>query len=201
MIAADLRTVQREHRVGALVVLVVDASGSMGVEHRMAATKAAVLGLLGDAYRRRGRVALVTFRGADAEIVLRPTASIEIAKARLQGIRTGGASPLAAGLEAARELIGGTTGDQALQPTIVVITDGRATSSPDGPADAIAAATAAMKRLAATGARIMLVDTEVGHTRLGCVADLAEAVGADYVTLDATDAPSLERTVRALAAI
>ena len=200
LVADDLRASHREHRAGALVVLVVDASGSMGLEHRMAATKAAVLGLLADAYRRRGRVALVTFRGADAEVVLRPTASVEIAKARLADIRTGGTSPLAAGIDAACKVVGGVTGDQALSPTVVIVTDGRAThgAAMDGRADPVAAATAAMQRLATTGARIMLVDTEAGHTRLGYVAELAETVGAEYIALDATDASSLERAVRAL---
>ena len=55
-----------------------------------------------------------------------------------------------------------------------------------------------MQRLAATGARIILVDTEAGHTRLGYVAALAEAVDAEYVALDGADASSLERAVRAL---
>ena len=200
--AADLRAVQRDQRVGALVVLVVDASGSMGVDHRMAATKAAVLGLLGDAYRRRGRVALITFRGSAAEVVLRPTASVEIAKARLQSIRTGGTSPLAAGIDAAREIVGGSTGDRSLDPAVVIVTDGRATAAPADvdDLDPIAAATSAIKRLAATGAHIMLVDTEAGHARLGLVAGLAESVGADYVALDAADPSALERTVRGLAA-
>ncbi|MEQ1699017.1 MAG: ATP-binding protein [Ilumatobacteraceae bacterium] len=199
-IADDLRSAQREQRTGALVVLVVDASGSMGVEHRMAATKAATLGLLADAYRRRGRVALVTFRGSSAEVVLRPTASIEIAKARLQDIRTGGTSPLAAGLDAARDLVSGTTGDHALHPTIVIVTDGRAThSGASGEPDAVQAASEAGYRLAATGARIIFVDTETGHTRLGHVAHLAEQIHADYVSLDQAEPMALERTVRSLA--
>lgn len=198
--ADDLRGAQREQRTGALVVLVVDASGSMGVEHRMTATKAAVLGLLADAYRRRGRVALVTFRGATAEVVLRPTASIEIAKARLQDIRTGGTSPLAAGIDAARDLLGGATGDRALDPTVVIVTDGRATdATTELGREPLVTARHAMHRLAATGARIVLVDTETGHTRLGQVASLADAVRAEYVALDATDPSSLERTVRSMA--
>ena len=201
LIAGDLRAAQREHRVGALVVLVVDASGSMGLEHRMAATKAAVLGLLADAYRRRGRVALVTFRGTEAEVILRPTASVEIARARLADIRTGGTSPLAAGIDTAREVVGGVAGDRALDPTVVIVTDGRATgaAATGAAADPIAAATAALERLAATGARIVLVDTEAGHVRLGCVADLAASSGAEYMALDGSDPSSLERQVRALA--
>lgn len=198
LIAGDLRGVHREQRTGALVVLVVDASGSMGVEHRMAATKAAVLGLLGDAYRRRGRVALVTFRNSQADVVLRPTASIEIAKARLQDIRTGGTSPVAAGVDAAREMVDGATGDRALDPTVVIVTDGRATGATSmSGQDPLAATREAMHRLAATGARIILVDTETGPTKLGYVAELAEAVRAEYVTLG-TDPSSIERAVRSL---
>jgi magnesium chelatase subunit D len=182
------------------VVFVVDASGSMGVEHRMSSTKAAVLGLLADAYRRRGRVALVTFCGSTAEVVLRPTASIEIAKARLQDIRTGGKSPLAAGIDAARELLGGATGDRALDPTVVIVTDGRATDSGTGDGQgALEAAQEAAYRLAATGARVVFVDTETGHTRLGHVAHLAEQIHADYFRLDQADPRALEQTVRSLA--
>ncbi|MFP5488273.1 MAG: VWA domain-containing protein, partial [Acidimicrobiia bacterium] len=193
---ADLRGTEREQRTGTLVVLVVDASGSMGVEHRMAATKAAVLGLLADAYRRRGRVALVTFRDASAKIILRPTASIEIAKARLQDIRTGGTSPLSAGIAAARDLIDGATGDQALEPTVVIVTDGRATGAPTAPGqDPLESARHAIQHLAATGARIIFVDTETGPTKLGLVADLAAVIDADYVALG-TDPSSIEHAVR-----
>ncbi|MFP5488042.1 MAG: VWA domain-containing protein, partial [Acidimicrobiia bacterium] len=102
---ADLRSVQREHTTGSLVVFVVDASGSMGVEHRMAATKTAIIGLLDDAYRRRCRVAVVSFRGDGAETVLRPTGSVEIARTRLAELRTGGTSPIAAGLAEAGRVI------------------------------------------------------------------------------------------------
>jgi magnesium chelatase subunit D len=48
----DLRGGVHERRTTNAVLFVVDASASMGVERRMAATKSAVLGLLGDAYRR-----------------------------------------------------------------------------------------------------------------------------------------------------
>jgi magnesium chelatase subunit D len=197
LIAQDLRSATREQRSGTLVVLVVDASGSMGIEHRMAATKAAVLGLLGDAYRRRGRVALIAFRGSTAEVVLRPTASIEIARARLQDIRTGGTSPLAAGINTACDMLSGETGDRALDPTVVIVTDGRATEpASSGGLDPLAAAFEALHRLAATGARVVLVDTETGRSRLGHVAQLAASIAADHVALDSADPTSLERAVR-----
>jgi magnesium chelatase subunit D len=102
---ADLREHVRAGREGNLVVFCVDASGSMGARRRMAAVKGAILGLLLDAYRRRDRVALVTFRGAGAEVVLAPTGSIERAAAVLGALATGGATPLAAGLHRAAELV------------------------------------------------------------------------------------------------
>lgn len=193
--ASDLRSAAHEQRTGTLLVFVVDASASMGVEHRMATTKAAVLGLLGDAYRRRGRVALVTFRGDGAEVVLRPTASIEIARARLTDVRSGGGTPLAAGLDSAVGVVKGTSGDAGLESTVIVVTDGRATSG--GP-DPVGEAWLAMERLAKTGARIVVLDTESGHTRLGMARDLANHVGATHLLLDARSADHMERLVRSV---
>jgi magnesium chelatase subunit D len=195
LVADDFRGAERAQRVGTTIIFVVDASGSMGVEHRMAATKAAVLGLLGDAYRRRGRVALVTFRGEGAEVVLRPTASVEIARARLTELSTGGASPLAAGIDAARAMVDGSQGNDALEHTVVIVTDGRATGQQPDP---IAAADVAMRRLAATGARVVVLDTETDHVRLAHAVQLAEAVGAEYMHLDAIHEGVLEDAVRSL---
>ena len=191
----DLRGAEREQRVASLVVFVVDASASMGVERRMAATKAAVLGLLGDAYRRRGKVALITFHGREAEVVLRPTGSIEVARARLAELRTGGATPLAAGLEAARKVVEGSRADRSVVSTVVVVTDGRATV---GEPDPVTAAHEAMARLGRTGARVVVLDTETGHTRLGLAGELAAASGAECLSLDVAQPSSLEGIVREL---
>ena len=89
------------HRTASLIVLAVDASGSMGAPQRMEAAKGAVLGLLTDAYQRRDLVGLVAFRGEQAEVLLRPTGSVEVARARLAGLPTGGRTPLAAGITTA----------------------------------------------------------------------------------------------------
>ena len=90
VIAADVREAIKEQRAGNLIVFAVDASGSMGAERRMEAAKGAVLSLLLDAYQRRDLVAMVTFRGEGADVVLRPTSSVEVAKARLAQLATGG---------------------------------------------------------------------------------------------------------------
>src|SRR5207249_93020 len=88
--AADLRSAEREGREGNLVLFAVDASGSMAARQRMAAVSGAVLSLLRDAYQRRDKVGLVTFRAGGAELVLPPTSSVPAAQVRLAQMRTGG---------------------------------------------------------------------------------------------------------------
>lgn len=189
----DLRSSEREQRRGNLVVFVVDASASMGVEHRMAATKAAIVGLLGDAYRRRGRVALITFRGDAAEVVLRPTASVEIARARLTDLATGGTTPLAAGLDAARGVLEVAAGGRAMDCHVVLVTDGRATA---GVGDPVIASRLAASRLSPLTARFVVIDTETGATRLGLARELAESIEADYLHVDSLGTDGFEHAAR-----
>ena len=86
----DLRQKVRERKIGNLIVFVVDASASMDAEQRMAATKGAILSLLQDAYVRRDRVAVVIFKNRTAEVVLRPTSSVSLARRRLEKLSVGG---------------------------------------------------------------------------------------------------------------
>ncbi len=174
----DLREAVREERAGNLVILAVDASGSMGAETRMEAAKGAVLGLLLDAYQRRDRVALVTFRGDGAEVALRPTGSVEVARARLTELPTGGRTPLAAGIATAL----GLAQHPADRPLLVLVSDGRATAGPEG-MDPLVAAKEAAAEVRRRGVPAVVVDAEDGHTRLGLAAELAEAMGARYLTL------------------
>ena len=129
--AGDLRLSRSERRGDNVIVLAVDTSGSMGVTERVAAARDAVLSLVADAYQRRDRVALVTYRDRSAQVVLRPTSSTEVALARLGDIATGGRTPLSAGIDAARAL---ALGDRRAgsHPVVVVVTDGRATWARDG---------------------------------------------------------------------
>ena len=188
----DLRVAVRSARTGNLVVLCVDASGSMGAAQRMSLAKGAVLGLLTDAYQRRDRIALVTFAGASADVVLRPTASVEIAQARLRDLPTGGTSPIGEGLDAVLQLVSGSSGDSGLRPLVVLVTDGRAT----GAADALERSRASAVRLAERGVAVVVIDAESGPTRLGLAAELAEAMSAPCLPLDALVDGSLERTIR-----
>ena len=186
--AADVREAVREERAGNLVILAVDASGSMGAEARMEAAKGAVFGLLLDAYQRRDRVALVTFRGEGAEVVLRPTGSVEVAKARLTELPTGGRTPLAAGIATALSLASRPED----RPLLVFVSDGRATSAPEG-TDPLVAAKEAAAQVRRRGIPAVVVDAEDGHTRLGLAAELAEAMGARYLTLPQLSAGTVRR--------
>ena len=188
--AADIREAVREERAGNLVILAVDASGSMGAEARMEAAKGAVLGLLLDAYQRRDRVALVTFRGDRAEVALRPTGSVEVAKARLTELPTGGRTPLAAGISTALTLA--TRPED--RPLLVLVSDGRATAGPEG-TDPLVAAKEAAAEVRRRNIPAVVVDAEDGHTRLGLAAELAQVMGARYLTLPQLSAA----TVRSLA--
>ncbi|MGC0420476.1 putative cobaltochelatase [Embleya sp. AB8] len=191
---ADLREAVREGREGNLVLFVVDASGSMAARKRMRAVKGAVLSLLLDAYQRRDKVGLVTFRGADASLVLPPTSSVEIGAARLAALPTGGRTPVGAGLLRAHETLRvERLRDPQRRPLVVVVTDGRATGGPD----ALGESRRAARLLAATGVASLVVDCESGPVRLGLAARLAEDLGGGpVVTLDELAADGLAGLVR-----
>ena len=130
--AEDIRRAVRVGREGNLVIFVVDASGSMAARDRMAAVTGAALSLLRDAYQRRDKVAVITFRGDGARVLLPPTTSAHIASRRLTRFDTGGTTPLAKGLLAARDIVVRERArDRTRRPLVVVLTDGRATGGPD----------------------------------------------------------------------
>ncbi|MGV9379514.1 magnesium chelatase subunit D family protein [Nonomuraea sp. NPDC003707] len=171
----DLREVVREGREGNLVLFVVDASGSMAARRRMTAVKTAVLSLLLDAYQRRDKVGLVTFRGRGAAVALPPTSSVEAGAARLRSLPTGGRTPLAAGLARAAEVLRvERLRDPARRPLLVLVTDGRATAGGD------------VDRAAALleGTAAVVVDCESGPVRLGLAVRLAARLRARLVSLD-----------------
>ncbi|MEU6086238.1 putative cobaltochelatase [Streptomyces sp. NPDC047085] len=189
----DLRQATREGREGNLVLFVVDASGSMAARQRMSAVKGAVLSLLLDAYQRRDKVGLVTFRGAAAEVALPPTSSVDAAAARLESLPTGGRTPLAAGLLKAHEVLRvERLRDPARRALLVVVTDGRATGGPEP----VALAGRAARLFAAEGVASVVVDCESGPVRLGLAGQLAGELGGTAVTLDELRADSIAGLVR-----
>ncbi|PZH09539.1 magnesium chelatase [Streptomyces sp. NTH33] len=189
----DLRQAVREGHESNLVLFVVDASGSMAARQRMSAVKGAVLSLLLDAYQRRDKVGLVTFRGSGAEVALPPTSSVDAAAARLESLPTGGRTPLAAGLLKAHDVLRvERLRDPARRALVVVVTDGRATGGPEP----VALAGRAARLFAAEGVASVVVDCESGPVRLGLAGRLAGELGGTAVTLDELRADSIAGLVR-----
>ena len=172
--ATDLRRAERRGKEGNLVLFVVDASGSMAARARMTEVKGAVLGLLLDAYQRRDKVGLITFRDKGAELILPPTSSVENAARHLDAIQTGGRTPLAAGLAKAVQVINTEhLRDPLRRPLVLLITDGRADS-----------ASAARAGAALRAHDVVVVDCERGRVKLRLAERLAIDLGADYLRLD-----------------
>ncbi len=190
----DVRRAVREGREGNLVIFVVDASGSMAARDRMAAVGGATLSLLRDAYQRRDKVAVITFRGQRADVVLPPTSSVHIASRRLARFDTGGKTPLAQGLLTARDVVVREKArDRARRCLVVVLTDGRATGGPDP----LGRARTAAGLLVAEGTAAVVVDCETSYIRLGLADELARQLGAPAVRLAQLRADSLTRLVTA----
>ncbi len=192
----DVRRAIREGREGNLVIFVVDASGSMAARDRMAAVGGAALSLLRDAYQRRDKVAVITFRRQDAQLLLPPTSSVHIASRRLARFDTGGKTPLAHGLLAARDVVVREKArDRARRSLVVVLTDGRATGGPDP----LGRTREAAARLVAEGAAAVVVDCETSYVRLGLAEQLADQLGAPAVRLAQLRADNLTAVIRTAA--
>ncbi|HEY6813608.1 MAG TPA: putative cobaltochelatase [Propionibacteriaceae bacterium] len=189
----DLRLAVTEGRESNLVLLVVDASGSMAARRRMEAVKAAALSLLLDAYQRRDKIGLITFRGAEAKLALPPTSSIDIAARRLQELPTGGRTPLAEGLLCAAETLRlERIRDPRRRPLLVLVTDGRATHGPDS----VGRSRLVADQLRRTGVASLVIDCESGRMSLGLAQTLSLHLGAQYLTVDEVGADQLLRAVR-----
>ena len=191
----DFHVSRFKQRRETTTIFVVDASGSAAL-HRLAEAKGAVELLLADCYVRRDRVAMLAFRGKAAELVLPPTRSLVRAKRSLAGMPGGGGTPLAAGMDAARDLALACE-RRGETPIVVVLTDGRANIARDGSpgreragADALAAA----RTLRAAGLTTLLLDTSP-HPH-AAAQQIATEMGGAYLPLPHAGAATVSQAVR-----
>lgn len=192
----DLRLAVKEGRESNLILFCVDASGSMAARKRMEQVKTAILSLLMDAYQRRDKVGLITFRHDSAELALPPTGSIDIAATRLAELPAGGRTPLAEALLKTTDVLRlERVRDPRRRPLLVVITDGRATYGDDATGRAHQVA----KHLGATGVASLVIDCETGRFRMGLAHHLAEHLMAEYVPLGEINASALTALVKGAA--
>lgn len=180
----DFRYKRRESHVGATIVFVVDASGSMGAAKRMKETKEAVLSMLMDSYQKRDKIGLIAFRQKRAEVLLGITSSVDLAQKELQALPTGGRTPLADGLYRAWELLQARKRkDPEMLPMIVLVTDGRA-NAPLWSDDPVADALKAAQLIAGEKIPAIVVDTENDFLSFHLAEKMAAAMNADYYKVE-----------------
>ncbi|MDD1727656.1 MAG: VWA domain-containing protein [Methanospirillum sp.] len=191
----DLREKVREKKVANTILFLVDASGSMGANQRMVAVKGAILSLLTDAYQKRDRIGLMIFRGTEAELLLPPTRSSDLAVKMLRTIPTGGMTPLTTGITEAYNLF--TRGKFAMadeNKSIVILTDGRVNvpvnnGSPSEELSRVA------RDLAESRVKFVVIDTESGFPHLGRALQLAGDLNASYYRLEELDSNQIAHYV------
>jgi magnesium chelatase subunit D len=191
---SDIRIKRFEEKSDRLLIFAVDASGSSALT-RLAEAKGAVELLLAQAYARRDHVALIAFRGTEAELLLPPTRSLVQTKRRLAELPGGGGTPLAAGMVTAFEQATQAT-RRGLTPTIAFLTDGRANIALDGRADRKQAAIDAQqiaRVLRMHGTDAIVIDT--GNRPEPALRNLAQTLDAAYLPLPRANAERLSKSV------
>jgi magnesium chelatase subunit D len=191
----DFRVTWYRQKKQTVTIFAIDASGSSAL-HRLAEAKGAVELLLAGCYVRRDEVAVIAFRGRQAELVLPPTRSLVRVKRSLAGLPGGGGTPMASALDLAARLMA-QVGKRGQTPTLVVLSDGNANVARDGTggrARAEADAFAAAKQLRTLGARVLLIDTAPRPQAQS--QQLAGLLAARYLALPHADARRMAEAVR-----
>jgi len=191
----DIREKERVRKTSAMLLFVVDASGSMGAMQRMESAKGAVLSMLTDSYQKRDKIGMVAFRGKDAELILPPCSSVDLALSRLKELPTGGKTPLSAGLSRGLQLLQGEMRkDAETKLMMVLVSDGRANVGMGGKIrDELMEISERTKQL---GVHTIVIDTEVVESsfmdmRLGYCREIAETTGGKYYPMSGLSSEAL----------
>ncbi len=198
LLPEDLREKIRERRIGNFLLFLVDASGSMGARGRMVACKGAILSLLLDAYQKRDRVAMISFRKTEAVLNLPPTSSVELAGKMLAELPVGGRTPLSAGLaEAYRQIRNHLLRDPSARPIVIVVTDGKSNVALTSRKPLEEALDMAAKMASLKDVHYVVVDTEPqGPVAFGLAARLAACLNADYFRIEDLKAQDLVKVIK-----
>lgn len=206
----DLRLKRYKDKAGVLFIFVVDASGSMAL-NRMREAKGAVTQLLQQAYVHRDKVALISFRGREAEILLPPSQSVELAKRSLDILPTGGGTPLASALMTSWRMSESARRQGINKTMVVLITDGRGNvllqegdetailSKDERKTRAAEEVTQLAALLASAGLSTVVLDTQTSFLSKGEAANLARGLGGHYVYLPRADARTIAHNVSSAA--
>jgi len=191
----DIREKERVGKTSAVVLFVVDASGSMGAMQRMEGSKGAVLSLLMDSYQKRDKIGMVAFKGTEAETILSPCSSVDLALSRLRELPTGGKTPLCAGLSQGLQLLRSELQkNKETKTMMVLISDGRANVGMGGKIrDELMEISAQSRQL---GVQTIVIDTEMAESsfmdmRLGYCREIAESAGGRYYPLSSLNSKAL----------
>jgi len=179
----DLREKVREKKKASVIVFVVDSSGSMAAKKRMEAAKGAVMALLEDAYQKRDKVGFVAFRGNKAEILLKPTSSVELAARYLKELPTGGKTPLSDGMYKGFELLKREINkNKNTIPAMVLISDGNGNVpiQKNVREEVISLA----YEIKGKNIHLMVIDSGAGFLKLGYNSEIVEASCGEYINLD-----------------
>ncbi len=195
---ADIQEKIRENRIGNFLLFVVDASGSMGARGRMAASKGAVMSLLMDAYQKRDKVAMISFRKEEAYLNLPPTSSIELASNLLKEMPVGGRTPISAGLAKSHEVIRNyLLRETTARPIVIIITDGKSNVAMGDKKPVEEALLFASRMGADERVKYIVVDTEDnGLVQFGLAKKLSAAANATYFKIDELKSDTLLSIVK-----
>jgi len=187
----DLHQKKRSTKVSNLILFIVDASGSMAANKRMEAVKGTVLSLLTDAYQKRDTVGVIAFRGIEAQILLQPTQSIELAEEAMKTLPTGGRTPLPHALQKAIELLMQFDRKNGYNPILVILTDGKANVALSADGDAWSQTLDLASQFKASAIQSLVIDTASNYFNLAKAQELATAIGGQYIQLNHISAEDL----------